>query len=166
MGRLSMYLGIKVPRRLHPAFPLNLPGEGVQDYHITLVYLGKTLPSSTLGKVVEATWDTTERVKPFRATWDELGFFPQTDKGYPIFARVVSDPLVELRSRLVESLKSQGVVFPETFPTYNPHITLSFFKGDEVPVLPKLYVYGTFDVRHVTLWWGSRSLQFKLGPAS
>lgn len=128
------FIGLKCPhevgRLLHG---IEVPGEKVpvDEYHVTLLYLGKDVPIETLGKAIVAAAEVAAAQKPFRCTLTHVTSFPKNDDGVPIICPVASPDLHELNDKLKKKFDGAGVSYSKKFPEYKPHLTLAY--ADSTP---------------------------------
>ena len=122
-------LSIKVPEEVSRVLTeIQVPGEATSadSKHITLVYLGKDAPMSVVLGAIQAVYDVAQETKPIALSTEEVTTFPKGDDGVPVIAKVLGDDLHKLQKKLCEALDKNKVPFPKTYPTYKPHITLSY----------------------------------------
>jgi 2'-5' RNA ligase len=126
------FIGIRVPAETGRLFSdIEVPGEQVKanTYHVTVLYLGKDLEIDSLAEAIKATYRVTSTTKPFSVRTSRVASFPKNEDGVPVIARVESDPLHDLRERLVKAFEEAGIEFNNDYPLYKPHVTLAW--GDE-----------------------------------
>jgi len=153
------FLGIEIP---HPTARLlseiDVPGEreAPSAMHITLLYIGKDVPINTLAEAMKATYTVTSKTKPFTVRTSNVTSFPANpDDGIPIIARVESDALHELRSAVAAAFDKASVEFNKKFPTYRPHVTLSYSK--EEPVQEITIPTVEWGAHELVLWGGDEA---------
>lgn len=150
-------LGIKVPDEIAKYLDrIEAPGEKVprSDKHITLLYLGDDVSLEEIGHIVATTGRLTEEFPPFDVEISEVSTFPEGDQGFPVICPVVSDELQRLHDELAVSCDEDGIEYSKKFPTYKPHVSLSFsptpFEGHEFRAL-------TWTCADIVLWAGEES---------
>lgn len=148
------FIGLAVP---HPTARLlneiDVDGDkiDVNWSHITIMYLGKEVGIEALSEAMKAAYAVTSQTKPFSVRTSRVTCFPRGDDGVPIIARVDSDALHELRRKLESSFKERGVFFSEKYPTYKPHVTLSYSENEiEEFTIPTL----EWGAHELVLWGG------------
>lgn len=122
-------LGIKVPEEIAKQLErIDAPGERVprNEKHITLLYLGDDVPLEDIATVTIAAGHLTEDFKPFEVEIKEVTTFPEGDSGVPVICPVLGDELHRLHDELMASCDEEGVEYSKKFPTYKPHVTLSY----------------------------------------
>lgn len=149
-------LTILVPNEAGAALSqVDVPGdlESPEDYHITMLYLGKEVPTEDLAKALVVTHDVVKSVKPFRVRVESVSSFPKGDDGMPIICPVVSPEIHALRDKLVRAFDVAGVHYDNKFPEFKPHVTLAYDKEGESfhdrPVKPVEWV-----AKEIVLWGG------------
>lgn len=133
---------------------IEVPGDRTpRDHmHITLAYLGDDVPMDALARAMEATYEVASTTRPFTVRTSRVASFPVApDEAHPVIALVDSDELHAFRARLVERFEDSGVNYNRKYPTYRPHVTLSYapeaFEEVRVPTIE----WGAHDVM---LWGG------------
>lgn len=151
------FLGLKIPAETCRLFSdIDVPGNRVktQTYHVTLLFLGKDLPIDVLADAVKSTYKVTSTTKPFSVRTSRVTCFPPTkDETVPIIARVESDPLHDLRDRLVKSFEVGQVAFDNTYPQFKPHVTLAYADTEleDEERIPTTIEWGAHEL---VLWGG------------
>lgn len=107
---------------------IDVPGEREPSDHITLSYLGDKLQTSTITKLMPLILEITSKTSPFLVTCKRITTFPKGDKGYPIIAQLQSEPLNNLREKIIRVMDRQGIEYSKKYPEFKPHVTLSFSK--------------------------------------
>lgn len=151
------FIGIRVPAETGRLFSdIDVPGDPVkaQSYHVTLLFLGKDLDIDVLADAVKATYKVTSTTKPFSVRTSRVTCFPPTkDDTVPIIARVESDPLHDLRDRLVKSFEENEVKFDNTYPLFKPHVTLAWAE-DELEDEERIPTTIEWGAHELVLWGG------------
>jgi 2'-5' RNA ligase/ADP-ribose pyrophosphatase YjhB (NUDIX family) len=122
----------------------HLPG-GVDDHHITLVYLGKDVSDDAFAKAVRRTREAAEAHPPMEGSIGGLGSFPPSDSSdgkTPVFVPVDVPGIRRLRRSLEDLNASQ-------FKDYKPHVTLAYLEDGEAMPAPHPTVPVSFDRLHV-----------------
>lgn len=124
------FMGLSLPTEIGQLFhEVSVPGTrvGRGTHHVTLLYLGKQIPLVQLCKAIEVAAPIMQRTAPLRLAAARVEAFPENrDDGYPIVARIDSEPLHELQQRLKEAFKQRGVPFSDKWPEFKPHVTLAY----------------------------------------
>lgn len=107
---------------------IDVPGDRDESDHITLFYFGDNIPIKSLAKVMSLVLEITEKFKPFHVETNKITTFSKGNKGYPIIADINSDDLQKLRKKIKKVFDENKVSYSNKFPTYKPHITLSYSK--------------------------------------
>lgn len=126
--------------------------EAPSHFHITLLYLGENVPIETLGKALVATYEVSSQTDPFTVRTSRVSSFPATPDGeVPIICLVDSAPLHDLHARLKKAYDKAGVDYSKKFPTYRPHVTLSYaeeaIKDRKIPTVE-------WGAHELVLWGG------------
>lgn len=123
------FIGIRIPHDVGRMFSaIETPGKKVpiDEFHATLLYLGKNIPLETIGRAVIAVAEVAEATRPFRLVVETRSSFPKNDDGVPVICPVISEELHELNARLKGSLDAHGVDYSKKFPEFKPHVTLAY----------------------------------------
>src|SRR5690606_38545516 len=99
--------------------------------HLTLFYLGDNIPLDTINDAIEACITITEKQKPFLIDVNGYSCFPKGEK-VPVVCRVKNQEIFDLREDLKKRLDKLNVEYSKKFPTFKPHITLSY-NDEKVP---------------------------------
>lgn len=150
------FLGLRIAPETSRLFSdIDVPGEKVQShsYHVTVLYLGKGTDIELLAEAIKATYRVTSTTKPFSVRTSRVSCFPSERLPIPIIARVESDTLHDLRTRLVQAFDEAGVTFNKDFPTYHPHVTLAWAQAElaEEERIPTTIEWGAHEL---VLWGG------------
>ena len=150
------FLGIPVPAAVRPRFQ-ELPCSGEREqpgaYHITMAYLGKGVPIADVCSAIRVVEPIFARMDPFKVRATKLDCFsPDEDGTYPIIARIESDELQDLRSRLCRAFDKENVFFSKKHPEFKPHVTLAYSKEPGVTEALKTPI--EWEVNEATLWGG------------
>jgi 8-oxo-dGTP diphosphatase len=107
----------------------HLPG-GVDDHHITLVYLGKDVSDDEFAEAVRRTKEAAEAHSPMEGSIGGLGSFPPSDSSdgkTPVFVPVDVPGLDALRKSLADLSASE-------FKKFVAHVTLAYLEdGEKMP---------------------------------
>jgi 8-oxo-dGTP pyrophosphatase MutT (NUDIX family)/2'-5' RNA ligase len=134
-----------------------LPG-GVDDHHITVVYLGPDVDDDAFGKAAERAREAAAMVTgPLTGTVGGIGSFPasaSSDGKVPVFAQVSLPGAEVLRNALADLSASEH-------KDWRPHVTLAYQdEGDPLPA-PVAPVPVTFT--HLTVHRGTDVIRHPLG---
>lgn len=110
---------------------LDVPGKRDPSDHCTVFYLGDDLPFEIINECIPAIHNITSKQKPFIISLKNYTSFDKGKHGFPVICRIKSDELVELRNKIKKELDDAGIEYSKKFPSFKPHITLSYNK-DEV----------------------------------
>jgi 8-oxo-dGTP diphosphatase len=122
----------------------HLPG-GVDDHHITLVYLGKDVGDDAFAEAVRRTKAAAEAHPPMEGSIGGLGSFPPSDSSdgkKPVFVPVDVPGIHKLRKSLEDLNGSQ-------FKDYKPHVTLAYLEDGEAMPAPHPTTLVSFSRLHV-----------------
>ena len=150
------FLGIAIPhdtaRLLHT---IEVPGDrvDVSTMHVTILYLGNDVPIQELGRAIVAAYDVVSRHRSFLLKSRKVTSFGPGDYGYPIVCRVESPELHELRTQLRTAFDEVGVEYSDKYPTYKPHVTLSY---SEEQMADKAFPHLEWAANELTLWGGDQ----------
>jgi 2'-5' RNA ligase len=145
-------------------FPDSATIEPADDYHVTLVYLGKVADISgkreQIAKICE---DFANTIEPIKGRVGGLGRFYGDPDGdtHPLVALYDSPGLSAMRERLVDELKMIEVEVDESHG-FTPHITLAYIPSDSDT--PELEWDGgkEFEIRSITLAWADDRMEYNL----
>jgi len=171
------FIGLRVP---HDAARLlegvEVPGDrlSASDMHVTILYLGKSVPIVELAKAMVAAFSVARSTSPLTLTLTSASSFPAGNDGVPVICRIESPELQRLNADLKAEFGRLGLPFSDKWPDYKPHVTLSYVK-EQVPEGYSVDVpFGplVFSAHELTIWGGddgdgrvSMSLPFVLTPA-
>jgi 2'-5' RNA ligase len=144
-------VGLKVPHaEARLLGQIGVPGtrEAVDEFHVTLFYLGEKVSVEQLSKCVVACFAVTSVTLPFTCQTSQVTTFPPGPDGVPIIARVQSTDLHSLRSALKQSFIEQGVEFSDLHPDFKPHVTLAYSKD------PLVHTDGVAEQGIPVVEWG------------
>ncbi len=139
-------------------------GEPAADLHVTLAYLGKSIPRGKLRLVERAVKLAAMGARPLPGTLGGSGIFPagESSGGKDVAWLGVDVPgLAELRQALVEGLAHAGFAADVTHG-WTPHVTLRYLDAGEdhpAPRAPRTPVV----FRRLGLWVGGRRVAIPLG---
>jgi len=133
--------------------------EPTNAYHVTLLNLGDEVSMDRIAAAVEPLVEVVSQTKPYTATVREVTTFPPHPvKGtVPIICPVESADLHDMHKRLKDAFEKAGVSFSKRFPTFNPHVTLSYLPKEDPAFKPKPFDPVEWGVHEVVLWGGDRS---------
>lgn len=140
-----------------------VPG-GVEDHHITIVYLGKNVDDALHAQAAERAAQIGAFSGPITLTLHGIDTFEPSDASdgkVPAFAKVSGSRADMLRLRTLRLLAED--LSASQFTDYTPHVTLAFLDPDEpLPAgIPPTQV--TFT--HVSLHHGDDVTRFELAGA-
>lgn len=147
-------IGLRVPHETSRLFnDIEVSGQKteVSSYHVTIMYLGKERSIDQLADAMKATFAVTSQTRPFSVRTSRVTSFPSNEDGVPVIARVESDPLHDLKAKLVESFRRRGVEFSNKYPDYKPHVTLAWA---EEPVEEFRIPTIEWGAHEIVLWGG------------
>jgi 2'-5' RNA ligase len=149
------FIGIKVPTEvLTKLSALEVTGEKVDpsEMHITLLYLGKSVPLAQIIKAIAVCAKFAETMKPFMVGCAKQICFPANpEDGVPVIARIQSPSIVEFREAMRGELEKAGVQYSNKYE-YKPHVTLAY--ADE-PCPDQDFEPITWTVNEFTIWGGN-----------
>jgi ribosomal protein S18 acetylase RimI-like enzyme/2'-5' RNA ligase len=130
---------------------------GVDDHHITVVYLGKGVDDDSFEYACKRAAEAAAGMQPLKGTLSGLGTFPasnSSDGKIPAFVPVNVPGIHELRDVLADLSTSE-------YQDYVPHVTLGYFERGEPlpsphPEVPVHFMHltvhrGKDEVRHFPL---------------
>lgn len=135
---------------------IKVPGEKtpVNEFHVSLLYLGKELELEAILLAIQVTYQVVASWSPFLLTTRWVSTFPPTDEGkVPVIARIESEDLHELQEALKEAFDEEGVPYSKKWPEYKPHATLSYAPSTQAPddfTIPPVQ----WSCTDVVLWGG------------
>ncbi len=172
------FIGLRVPAdaaRLLESH--DVPGErlSASDMHVTILYLGKSVPVVELAKAMVAAFGVAMRTSPLSLSVDRVTNFPVGDDGWPLICRLESPELQRLNTDLRAEFARLGLPFNNKWPDYKPHVTMSYLKEPQ----PEGFVFDSplpgplpFTVHELTIWGGDDgdgrihiNIPFVLSPA-
>lgn len=117
-------LSLDLPRGVIPRAP-----GGVDDHHITLVYLGKNVPKHQLDEISNRATQIAASTAPLRGVVSGRGTFEPSDSSdgkTPVYARPNIPGIKQLQKQFSDLSESEH--------GFNPHITLKYNDvGEEMP---------------------------------
>lgn len=150
------FIGIKVPREAGRLLSgIEVPGEkeGASEYHITILCFEDNWPITEIAKAMDAAYNVISNIKPFMVETNSVKCFPKHDDNpVAVVARVESDELYKLNTKLKKEFDKNDIKYSKTFKDYKPHITLSYAK-DSVDDF-KIDTAVEFSVQEIVLWGG------------
>lgn len=125
-------------------------GEEEDDLHVTLVYGYFTTQSDNeyTTSRVQAAIDKVRPLIPEKIQFDRIGRFEASegsDGKDVIYARVSPGQLEKAHQALIRELKRAGIKVEETFPDYNPHMTLAYIDSGEEFELSRIRASASID---------------------
>jgi 2'-5' RNA ligase len=105
--------------------------------HITMFYLGDNIPFKTILEIMPILYKVTSNTLPFEINCSKITTFPKGEYGYPIIAELKSKELMEIRKKILSSLRRNHIKIDNSFKEYRPHITLAFAKKRAKIKLPE-----------------------------
>ena len=134
--------------------------EPTDSFHVTIAYFGEKQPIEKLTKIIGSTYKVTSGTKPFTAQTSRVTVFPpHPEHGIvPVICRVESFELHELRNALLRQFDMDGVEYVNSFPKYQPHVTLAYTSpengADKVEGLDEVFPTVEWGVGELVLWGG------------
>ncbi|MET7335944.1 2'-5' RNA ligase family protein [Nonomuraea sp. NPDC005650] len=119
-------------------------GLAPDDLHVTLVYMGKNIPSETWEQAIEVARQVAAKQGPLAGQLGGIGAFPAAEDGVPVFVPVDVPGLEVLRQRLAEALDAAGIEYAANHG-YTPHVTLRYVEPGEPMPDPVAPVPVAFD---------------------
>lgn len=108
-----------------------LPG-GVDDHHVTIVYLGKDVDDEALRVACDTARRVAAGMQPLSGTVGGIGSFPAGEDGVPVWAGV-NVPGIDALHQALRHLQSPDAASAKT-GRYAPHMTLAYLsEGDPLP---------------------------------
>lgn len=130
---------------------IDVPGERELTSHLTLFYLGDNLSFEKLNEYMPLIHNITSKQKPFILSFKNYTCFEKNKNGYPVICKVKSPEVIEFRKKLKEQFDDNKVEYSNKFPTFKPHITLSYSKKElDNEKFPEI----AFQVNKVSLYGG------------
>lgn len=115
---------------LPPGVVTPVPG-GVDDHHVTVVYLGPDVDDDTWHGALTAAGEVAGTTPRLSGVVSGLGTFPAGKDGVPAYAEVALPGVVELHARLAHLQHASAAARTHG---YTPHMTLAYLAdGDEPP---------------------------------
>lgn len=106
-----------------------VPG-GVDDHHITVVYLGPDVDDDTWAQACAAAEHVAAGTAPLEGSIGGRGEFPASDDGVPVYAKVQLPGAAELHQALAHL---QHDTAASARHGYTPHVTLTYAQDDTRP---------------------------------
>jgi hypothetical protein len=154
LTKRSGMISLDLPAGLIPAVP-----GGLNDHHVTVVYLGKDLSDGDFAAACDrAEAAATAMAGPLVGSISGRGVFPpsaSSDGQIPVFAEVELPGINVLHSR------TRGLVRFRARISYHPHVTRMYAEpGDKLPA-PLPYTPVTYT--HLTVHRGDEQMAFPFG---
>jgi broad specificity phosphatase PhoE/2'-5' RNA ligase len=136
--------------------------EKLDDYHITLAFLGKIADQTKENseRDLRATLETLHESGRFRMKAGSVSCFKpteQSDNKWPFKIDWDLDKFKDFRRELVEELEKDGWSVSKTFE-YHPHTTLGYFDEE----IPKRDIDFTCLFDRIAIWWGKSQTEVQL----
>lgn len=154
------WIGVRVPQEIATKLSkLDVPGEreSAQDLHVTMVYLQEET-SQQFADALKATYDFINKTKGFEVKTKKVICFDKGEDGYPIVCEVEHGRIADVQDELCKHLDENGVSYSKKWPTYRPHICLSY--SDK-----KIKDFGfeqcEWKVNQLELWYGHNGSNIK-----
>lgn len=138
---------------------------GVDDHHLTVVFLGKDVDDETFARAVEAARNVAAGMKPPEGTVGGLGTFEpsqSSDGKIVAYAKPKIRGLNALRAPFESLDASEHTAFSDS-GTYTPHVTLAYL-GEDAP-LPKPLPQTPVKFTHLSVHRGEEVLRVPFGRA-
>jgi hypothetical protein len=103
-----------------------VPG-GVDDHHITVVYLGPDVDDTSWAKACAVVQEVAARTAPLTGSVGGRGEFPAGEDGVPVYAKVQLPGAAELHQALAHL---QAPTAAAAKHGYTPHLTLTYLDDD------------------------------------
>lgn len=172
------FIGLRVPADAARLLESHeVPGErlSASDMHVTILYLGKTVPMVELAKAMVAAYGVATRTSPLSLAIDRVTNFPVGPDGWPLICRIESPELQKLSADLRAEFTRLGLPFNNKWPDYKPHVTMAYLKEQQ----PEGFAFDSplpgplpFVVHELTIWGGDDgdgrvhiNIPFSLSPA-
>lgn len=155
LTKRSGMISLDLPKGTIP----QVPG-GVEDHHITVVYLGSDVDDDAFAEACERARAAAEAASgPLTGIISGLGTFPPSDGSdglTPAWATVALAGVHDLNASLADLSASEH-------RDYTPHVTLAYLNpGDS---LPEPVPATTVTFKYLTVHRGSQTVSFPLGPS-
>jgi len=110
--------------------PENSKPEPVDNFHITLLYIGKADALKDKRELIETALEAiSEKYSTIKGKVQGVGCFSGDGETKPFYASYDSPELPEIRQKLVETMESLGIELDKTHG-FTPHITLAYLDVD------------------------------------
>ena len=152
IGKRAAMISLDLPEGL-----IHSVDGGVDDHHITVVYLGKDLDDDSFEEACRRAGEAAAKSGPLKGTLEGLGTFPasnSSDGKIPAFVPVNVPGINDLRNALSDLSASEH-------KDYHPHVTLGYFNEDEP--LPPPHPPVPVHFSHLTVHRGEDVRRFPLG---
>lgn len=136
---------------------IEVPGErlSASDMHVTLLYMGKDVPLVEVARAMMACHEVATRFSPFLLLLSRIETFPEGEDGTPVILPVTSPVVMSLQAGIKESFQRYGIEFSDKFPSFKPHVTLSYLpSGEQEPVPPGLPGPLSWVAHEMVIWGG------------
>lgn len=158
-------LFIPLPKNLAKKFP-SLGEEDDSPSHTTFLYIGDFKDKKKQEVLVEKMKDICRRYWPkIRGTLSGLDYFDHHDKDRRVpHVRVEFDKdMSGFRHKVKQELAEAGIEVQDSFPEYNPHVTLAYMPGMDSEWkgrVPK----GSWEFNEIEIWGLPQVHKLKFGP--
>lgn len=163
--KYTAWVYIKLPDFLSKQFPL-LSGHDNSDPHITALYIGAADPKNA-DKLVKTVKSVVRDFSPFEIALDEkVSYFPATkhsDGCKVAKLNAVSDELHRLHKELKSALADADIPIDDHFPSYKPHVTLSYMDPPR-KTYDRQLPEGSWVVSDIYVGCGDKDTKIVLGP--
>lgn len=137
----------------------------VQDYHLTLQFIGRDLPADKIAAVIVSAFTFADEQRP-GVTLEMTGKFDlhSTKKGRYIVAGVRADAgLLAARERLQKALDAMGVKPQDSF-AFKPHVTIAEAPPSaKLDSLPTAISPFSLECRELIVKYGPHRMTVELG---
>lgn len=152
------FIGLKIP---HEAARLlegvEVPGDrfSASDMHVTVIYLGKGLSILDVAKAMCAASGVTSKTTPFLCAVKDISSFPANpNDGVPVICPIHSPGIMALNDGLKAEFSRLGIKFPDKYPEYKPHVTMSYLTDGQESYSASLPGPLTWTASELVIWGG------------
>jgi HK97 family phage portal protein len=111
---------------------LAVPGyEAPGELHVTLAFMGDMKDMYDDSYLTSALATYAAECGPLSGYAVDVQRFPGDEEAYPVFASVAVPGLHDFRAELVRRIVAANYPVDQTYPDYNPHMTLAYVPQDE-----------------------------------
>ncbi len=127
--------------------------EPPSSMHITVLFIGKTVPIETIATMIEPIFNVVSQTKPFTVATSRVTTFPANpEDGTPIICPVDSNDLHTFRKAICAAFDQAGIEYNKKYPDYRPHVTLGYSKD------PLVDADKAIDLTIPVVEWGAHEL--------